>query len=63
MIELFRNYTNLCEALLNSFENMLSAALLHTAVLPDSRTPPRTPPDSHTQPRALPHTAALAHTA
>jgi hypothetical protein len=40
-------YTDLYEYVLNLFENMHTAALLHTTAAPDS----------HTLPRALPHTA------
>jgi len=56
---LFRIYANLNEYVLNLFENMHTAGLLHTASLLDSRTLPRALPDNCTLPRTLPHTAAL----
>jgi hypothetical protein len=47
---------------LNLFENMYTtAALPHTAALPESRTLPNTAallPDSRTLPQGLPHTIA-----
>jgi hypothetical protein len=68
LFDLLRIYTNLYGYVLNLFENMHTAALLHTAApldsrtllraLPDIRTPPRTLPYCRTRPCVLPHTAA-----
>jgi hypothetical protein len=46
LYDLFQIYTNLTEYILNIFENMLTAKLPHTAAPLDSRTLPRTLPDS-----------------
>jgi hypothetical protein len=73
LFELFQIGTNFYKCIFNLFENMHTAALQHTAALPDSRTQPRVLPDSCTLLQALPHsrihmrtlpqTAVLPHTA